>query len=165
MAVCLLLTLLPACAAIKGLFGEKKPPPTEIEIKPAAAGAGIDLILLGSPLINPDANGVPSPMAVNVYFLASPANFAKANFTQLWERDAATLGPSMLAKHELIVKPSEPQRIVAKLPEGTTVLGITGGFRNFQQAKWRAAFPLVGDPPYKLKAELKTLAIDISVQD
>lgn len=163
MAICLLVLLLPACT---NPFAEKKlPPPTEIEIKPAAAGAGIDLIVTASPLINPDANGLPSPMVVRVYFLASPANFAKANFTQLWEKDAATLGATMLGKHELISKPSEAQRIVAKLPDGTTVIGITGGFLNFQQAKWRAAFPLTGEPPHKLKAELKTLAIDISVQE
>jgi type VI secretion system protein VasD len=165
MAICFLALALPSCTAIKDLFADKKPPPTEIEIKPAADGAGIDLIATASPLINPDAGGLPSPMVLRVYFLASPANFAKANFTQLWEKDAATLGPTMLGKQELIVKPGEAQRIVAKLPDGTTVIGVTGGFRNFQQAKWRAAFPLTGEPPHKLKVEIKTLAIDIAVQD
>lgn len=159
MTIFALVFLLSACAS------EKKPPPTEIEIKPAAAGAGIDLIVTASPLINPDANGMPSPMVVRVYFLASPSNFAAGNFSQLWEKDAATLGATMLGKQELIVKPSEAQRIVAKMPDGTAVIGITGGFLNYQKAKWRALFPLVGDPPHKLKAEVKTLAIDISVQD
>ena len=159
MTICLLVLQLLSCAS------DKKPPPTEIEIKPAASGAGLDLIVTASPLINPDANGLPSPMVVRVYFLASPANFAKANFTQLWEKDATVLGATMLGKHELIIKPSEAQRIVTKLPDGTTVIGVTGGFLNYQQAKWRAAFPLTGEPPHKLKAEVKTQAIDISVQE
>lgn len=164
LAAFLLITSLADCSSISELFADKKPP-TEIEIKPAAAGASLELMVLASPLINPDGNGAPSPMAVRIHLLNSAANFSKANFFQLWEKDEATLGPTLLGKQEFIIKPSEAQRLTMKLQEGTTMIGIVGGFRNFQNAKWRALFPLVGDQSSKLKLEIKTLSVDISVQE
>ena len=44
-----------------GMFGDKKPPPKEIEIKPAPAAASLDVIAVASPLVNPGPDGLPQP--------------------------------------------------------------------------------------------------------
>lgn len=145
-------------------FG-KKPPPKEIEIKPAPANAGIDFIAVASPLVNPGPDGAPQPVVLRLYQLNGETAFANASFRQLWEADADTLGPTMLAKTEMYLEPGSVQRIKANLIEGTTIVAAVAGFRNFEEAKWRAMVPLQGEKSFKLKASLNTLAVELGPQD
>ena len=66
----------------------------------------------------------------------------------------------MLGKTELYFAPGEVQRVKANLIEGTTIVAVVVGFRNFEEAKWRAMVGLQGDKKFKLKADLKTLSIE-----
>ena len=146
-------------------LGQKKPPPTEIEIKPAPAAASLDVIAVASPLVNPGPDGLPQPVVMRLYQLNAETAFANASFRQLWEADAETLGPTMLGKTELYFAPGEVQRVKANLIEGTTIVAVVVGFRNFEEAKWRAMVGLQGDKKFKLKADLKTLSIELGPQD
>ncbi len=160
-----------------GLLGKDKPPPKEIEIKPAPAEAGIDFIAMASPLINPLPQGEPSSVVLRLYQLNGDSAFANASFRQLWEEDEKTLGPTMLGKAdifvqnlapgaaEILLNPGGVERIKAKLVEGTVLIAVVVGFRNFEGAKWRAMVPLHGEKSFKLKAELKTLSVDLGPQD
>jgi len=149
-----------------GLFGgDKPPPPKEIEIKPPPANGMLDFLLTASPLINPGPDGAPSAMVFRVYELAAPTPFTSANFRQLWENDAATLGASMLGKHEIVIAPGGVEHIKAKLNEKTLMIGVVAGFRDVTQAKWRALVPLQGEQTLALKASLKTLSVDLGPQD
>jgi type VI secretion system protein VasD len=161
MAVLLVLWL-PGCGLLKK---DKPPPPTEIEIKPAPAEAKIDFLAMASPLVNPLPDGQPSPLVVRLYLLSGDAAFVNANFRQLWENDAETLGPTMLGKTELILNPGGVEHIKTDLIEGTVLVAVVAGFRNFEEAKWRAMVPLQGQKQFKLKAELKSLAVDLGPQD
>lgn len=149
------------CASILSLSGcglfERKPPPTEIEIKPAPQEASIDFIATASPLVNPSPSGTPSPIVLRLYQLNGETAFADANFRQLWEADEETLGPTLLGKAELFLEPGGIQRIQANLIEGTVIVAVVAGFRQFENAKWRAMVPLQGEKRFKLKANLKTL--------
>ncbi|HWK67650.1 MAG TPA: type VI secretion system lipoprotein TssJ [Rhizobiaceae bacterium] len=144
---------------------ERKPPPTEIEIKPAPQDANIDFIATASPLVNPSPSGLPSPIIVRLYQLSGETAFANASFRQLWEEDDATLGPTLLGKTEMYLDPGGIERIKANLIEGTTIVAVVAGFRQFESAKWRAMVGTQGEKRFKLKADLKTLAVDLGPQD
>lgn len=160
--VCVLASSLTAC----GLFGKKDvPPPKEIEIKPAPAAASLDFVAVASPLANPGPDGVPAPVVMRLYQLNAETNFSNASFRQLWEEDAKTLGPTMLGKTEIYLTPGGIEHVKANLIEGTTIVAVVVGFRNFENAKWRAMVGLQGDKRFKLKADLKTLAVDLGPQD
>ena len=148
-----------------GIFGKKKPPPQEIEIKPAPANAGLDLLVTASPLVNPQPDGQPSPLVLRVYALSAETAFVNASFRQLWENDAKTLGPTMLGKAEVIVQPGSVAHLKAPLPEGAVLIAVVVGFRDFQDAKWRAMVPLQGEKKLSLKADLKTLSVGLGPQD
>lgn len=149
-----------------GLFGkDKPPPPTEIEIKPAPAEAQIDFIAMASPLINPLPDGQPSPLVLRLYLLNADTNFVNASFRQLWEADEATLGPTMLGKTELVLNPGGVERVKAEMVEGTVLVAVVVGFRNFEEAKWRAMVPMHGEKRFKLKAEVKSLSVDLGPHD
>lgn len=161
-----LVCLCAVAASLAGCgLGQKKPPPTEIEIKPAPAAASLDVITVASPLVNPGPDGLPQPVVMRLYQLNAETAFANASFRQLWEADAETLGPTMLGKTELYFAPGEVQRVKANLIEGTTIVAVVVGFRNFEEAKWRAMVGLQGDKKFKLKADLKTLSIELGPQD
>lgn len=144
---------------------EKKPPPTEIEIKPAPKESSLDFIVVASPLVNPGPDGSPQPVVMRLYQLNGETAFANASFRQLWEADAATLGPTMLGKTELYLQPGEVQRVKANLIEGSTIVAVVVGYRKFEEAKWRAMVGLQGDKKFKLKADLKTLSVELGPQD
>lgn len=154
---------------VLGLAGcglmERKPPPTEIEIKPAPQEASIDFIATASPLVNPSPSGQPSPLVVRLYQLNGETAFANASFRQLWEDDEATLGPTLLGKTEMYLDPGGIERIKANLVEGTTIVAVVAGFRQFDSAKWRAMVGMQGEKRFKLKADIKTLAVDLGPQD
>jgi type VI secretion system protein VasD len=158
LCLCLLVFTLSGC-------GKKKPPPTEIEIKPAPVEASLDVIAVASPLVNPGPDGLPQPVVMRLYQLNGETAFANASFRQLWEADAETLGPTMLGKTELYLAPAEVQRIKANLIEGTTIIAVVVGFRNFEEAKWRAMVGLQGEKKLKLKVDLKTLSVEMGPQD
>ncbi len=161
----LVIVMLAFSLASCGMFGKKKPPAKEIEIKPAPQNAGLDFLVAASPLVNPQPDGQPSPTVVRVYLLSGDTAFANASFRQLWENDAKTLGPTMLGKAEIVLNPGGVQRIKAKLVEGTVIVAVVVGFRDFEQAKWRAMIPLQGEKKLKLKAELKTSSVNLGPQD
>jgi type VI secretion system protein VasD len=148
-----------------GMFGKKKPPAQEIEIKPAPKNAGIDLLVTASPLVNPQPDGQASPTVLRLYLLSGDTAFANASFRQLWENDAKTLGPTMLGKAEVIVQPGSVAHVKAPMAEGTVLVAVVVGFRDFQDAKWRAMIPLQGEKQLKLKAELKSLSVNLGPQD
>lgn len=146
-------------------MGKEKPPPKEIEIKPAPAAASIDFIAVASPLVNPSPEGLPSPVVMRVYQLNGETAFANASFRQLWEEDEKALGPTMLGKTELYLAPGGVERIKANLIEGATIVAVVVGYRNFEEAKWRAMVGLQGDKRFSLKADLKTLAVELGPQE
>lgn len=160
MCLCVVAVSLAGCG-----LGQKKPPPTEIEIKPAPAAASLDVIVAASPLVNPGPDGLPQPVVMRLYQLNGETAFANASFRQLWEADAETLGPTMLGKTELYLAPGEVQRVKANLIEGATIIAVVVGFRNFEEAKWRAMVGLQGDKKFKLKVDLKTLSVEMGPQD
>lgn len=151
-------TLLTSC------MEKKEPPPLEIEIKPAL-GQTVDLLIEASPLINPDPEGNPSPAIVRIYLLASQTAFVNANFFQLWEKDEATLGPASLSRYEAVMPPSGVRHIAAKLVDGTALIGVTVGFRDYRTAKWRALVPFVGDRTLKVKVQITTKSVAVVPQE
>lgn len=156
-------------ALVLGLAGcgvfKRKPPPTEIEIKPAPEAATIDFIAVASPLVNPSPAGEPSPIVLRLYQLNGETAFENASFRQLWEQDEQTLGPTMLGKTEMYVDPGGIERIKANLIEGTAIVAVVAGYRQFEDAKWRAMVGLQGEKRFKLKADLKTLSVELGPQD
>ncbi len=146
---------------------KKDEPPVakEIEIKKPAEGAKIDFLATASPLANPGRDGTPSPVVLRLYILSSPDLFTEANFFELWEKDEATLGPALLGKKEIFLTPSDVQRISAPLSPDALAVGVTVGYADFKNAKWRAIIPLQGEKTLKLRAKVDSAAVTLGPQD
>lgn len=87
--------------------------------------------------LNPDANNRASPLRVVVYELTSFASFESADFFSLSQKDEATLGSSLLKKHELFINPGESNQINRKLSPDAVFIGVFADYRDMENAVWR----------------------------
>jgi type VI secretion system protein VasD len=141
---------------LAGCFGKKKPdePP-----KPAR----LDLITLVSPGLNPDPNGRASPLVVRVYALRSLAEFEKADFFSLYEKDEQILASDLVKREEMVLKPGESLKLPREYPPDVTAVAVMAAFRNVERSTWRASLAL---PPnasgvLTLKADANAVSLGL----
>ncbi len=104
------------------------PPPTTVSMTITAAG---------------DANATPqgqgAPVAVRIYQLASRSAFDGAEFYRLYNSDAATLGPDLIKKDELLLIPGTSKSLSLDPADPVHVIGVFAAYSDFQNVTWRAA--------------------------
>ena len=93
--------------------------------------------------INPDDSRVPSPVIVRMYELKSTKSFEKANFIDLYERDAEVLGNSLIAQQTLkAIKPGEENKANFVLSKDTQYIGLYVEFLQFDNSKYKVVIPI-----------------------
>lgn len=118
-ALCLLACLLAACAS--------KPP------KPEPARAR----LVASDQVNPDASGRASPIVVRLFQLREEGAFAAAEFFDLYAKEKAVLGESLVSREEYVLAPGETRELEIPLNAQTRYLGVLAAYRDVRSAQWR----------------------------
>jgi len=88
--------------------------------------------------LNPNSNGKASPVMVNFYNLTSPVAFKQAGYFQLQNNAGSTLGDNLIDKQNVAMRPGDSITRTLKVPSSVKYLGFTVGYRNIDQAKWRA---------------------------
>ncbi|MEO8345034.1 MAG: type VI secretion system lipoprotein TssJ [Betaproteobacteria bacterium] len=122
------------------LVGCASPPPPK-PVEPT----NLVIIVLARADVNPDIRGRASPVSLRMFELKSGAAFQTADFFALYDRDQATLGPDMLGREELILKPGETQTITRKANPETRYFGVIAAFRDLERSVWRTSVPVA--PP------------------
>lgn len=93
--------------------------------------------------VNPDDNKTPSPLFVRMYELKSPNMFNKANFIDIFERDAEALGADMVAKQRLKhIKPGETRETSFVLSKETRYVGLFAEFLRYKNSKYKLVIPV-----------------------
>lgn len=94
--------------------------------------------------INPDDNGVPSPLFIRMYELKSDKAFLKAGFLDVYEKDKQLLANDLVAKHELKhLIPSEFATSRYKLAKETVHVGIYAEFLQYKNAEYKIVAPVI----------------------
>lgn len=117
---------------------EAPPPPTVVNVT-----------VNGAADLNPNAAGRPSPTVVRVYYLVSDTTFKDADFFQLFEQEAATLGADLAARDELMISPGASQAVSRELRGDVRFLGLVASYRDIESAVWRG---VVAVPPNQTTA-------------
>ena len=114
--------------------------------------------LIAAAAVNPDITGRASPVAVKIYQLKSAGSFESGDFFALYAQPAATLGADLVSLTEITVRPGETKRFDQEIELQTRFVGVVAGFRNLENAQWRAVVPV---PPKKLESQ----QLDVTVKD
>jgi type VI secretion system protein VasD len=137
-------------APLLSACGSKPPPPTIVQLTVKAA-----------PDINPDAQNRPSPLVLRAYQLAATDSFEKADFFQLYDKDAATLGADMADRQEIAIAPGETKTVTLEFKPNGKFLGIIGAFRSIDRAAWRADVPVPPNKTTSLTATVDALSVKL----
>jgi type VI secretion system protein VasD len=132
--------------------GQKPPAPPPPAPPPPPTRVVADLYAADD--LNPNPLGRPSPVQLRVYELKTPGAFERADFFSLYEKDAAALGPDLVAREELAIRPGQFQRLERTLQADTRYLGLMAAYREVDRAHWRALIPT---PPH----QTTTIRIDL----
>lgn len=106
--------------------------------------------------INPDENSRPSPVFVRFYQLKSATAFDKADFIDIYERDAEIFGGEIVSKQ--ILKPLLPgvgrtERFV--LEPGTKIIALYAEFSQYPGSTYKVTFPVTENNIIKNKVTVK----------
>lgn len=116
--------------------------------------------------INPDEGGRPSPLYVRLYALKSPKLFKDADFIELFERDKEVLGADLVGRQELEpFKPGEDRVEELVVEAGTRYVGLYAEFLQYENADYKAIFPVVENNIVSSSAEVRLTGNTMRVLD
>lgn len=149
------LALLLSATLLTGCFG-KKPPA-------APQPAKLDLALVSAANLNPDSTGRPSPLVVRIYALRSIAEFEKADFFSLYEKDEQILAADLVKREELILKPGDTLTQPREFAPDVQFIAVLAAFRDVERSTWRASTPVPAGAQGALtiKADAKSVSVAI----
>ena len=138
-------------ALLLSACGSKPPPPTIVQLNVKAAAN-----------INPDADNRSSPVILRAYQLAATDGFDKADFFQLYGKDAATLGADMADRQEIAVAPGETKTVTLEFKPNAKFLGIIAAFRSIDRATWRADAPVPANKTTSFTVTIDGLSVKLA---
>ena len=117
-------------ALMLGLAGCAKdpPPPTIVNVSLSAAQTA-----------NATADGAGAPVLVRIYQLGSKVAFDQGEFFRIYKDDAAALGPDLVKKDQLMLRPGASETLPLKPAEAVHAIGVFAAYRDFQNVTWRAS--------------------------
>jgi len=107
------------------------------------ADTDLELTYKADANINPDDNGVSSPLYIRMYELKSDKQFKSADFIDLYERDKQVLGADMLGKQRLRrIVPGETREKHFVLNKNTRFVGLYAEFQNYRNSTFKVLIPV-----------------------
>lgn len=97
--------------------------------------------VVGGPSINPNPEGVATPVVVQLYELRQPADFQQAGFFDLFDAAQGTLGPDLVQSERVTVRPGSRVERQWTLDPMTSAVGAVAAFRELDLATWRGVAP------------------------
>ncbi len=106
--------------------------------------------------INPDDKKRPSPLFIRLYELKSTKQFARANFIDLYERDAEVLGADMVAKQTLKrLRPGDERKDSFVLKPETRYVGLVAEFLQYRDAKFKIVIQVAPTNVFATSADVR----------
>jgi type VI secretion system protein VasD len=112
--------------------------------------------------INPNETGEPSPIVLRIYELKSITAFNQAQFFELLDNDTQKLGADLVAKREFELKPGDRQEYTRQTSLETRHIGVIGGFRVLESARWRVSTELNPDQGTNIVVTVTAQAVNVS---
>lgn len=91
---------------------------------------------------NPSPSGSPTPVSVEVFVLKSPGQFQSLDYFQL--KGGSALGTDLVERKTISIRPGQSADITINPGTDGAYAGVIAGFRDIENARWRALTPISG---------------------
>jgi type VI secretion system protein VasD len=98
----------------------------------------VDLSLVATSDLNPDAQGRPSPALVRIYELTSEDPFRTATYYDLRDAPEDTLGPTVVSRREIVVNPGTATQRTFEVEDNARIIGLVVDYQDLENAIWRS---------------------------
>ena len=152
----LILSLVMALALTTGCASKKpkEPQPAKLALSAVASGD-----------LNPDDTGRPSPLVLRIYALRALAEFGKADFFALYDKDEQVLAADLVQKDEIIVQPGQTVTLNREFAPDVKFVAVLGAFRDVARAQWRASTEIAPGAQGVLIVKVDSNSISVAVED
>jgi len=111
--------------------------------------------------LNPGATGESAPVRVRIYELKNAAGFLRTDYFALADRAQAALGPDLVDQDEVLVYPGQQINIERALDPATRHVGLVVGYREIDQARWRAVLTVSARQAAEFQINLQARAVGV----
>lgn len=132
-------------AAMTGCSGGEEPPPDTT----------VDLSLIATSDLNPDAQDRPSPVHIRIFELTSEDPFRVTTYYDLRDEPEDTLGPSAISVREAVVNPGTAFQRTFGVEDTARVIGLAADYQDIESAIWRAYIPIRTGETNRLQGDLR----------
>ena len=119
----------------------------------AGCGGAIGVVLEGGEKLNPTREGKATPVNVSLFQLKSDTAFGRADFEDLWRRDAETLKDDRLEKIEKTLFPGQELKFEIKKKDGAWFIGVFGAFSDPSKGPWKYLVSLEKESEVRLRLD------------
>lgn len=116
--------------------------------------------------LNPGISGRAAPVRVRVFELKHSASFSRADYFALAERAQSMLGADLLDQDEVLLQPGQQLTLDRNLNAATRQIGLVVGYREIDQAQWRAVLHVAPRQAseYQIGLGMRTVSINSAPQ-
>lgn len=115
----------------------------------------VDLTLIATPDLNPDAQGRPSPVHVRIFELTSEDPFRVTTYYDLRDEAEDTLGPTAISMRETVVNPGTSVQRTFEVEDTARVIALAADYQDIETAIWRAYIPIRTGETNRLHGDLR----------
>ncbi|OLQ72848.1 type VI secretion system-associated lipoprotein [Photobacterium proteolyticum] len=116
--------------------------------------------------INPNVDGLASPLEVRVYQLQDSEAFNQASFIDLYNDDQGVLKAGLLSKRNLdSVLPGEKRQVAIPLIAETEYIAVVAAFADFREAKNKVILQIQAGLPVVVDVKVDGVNVSITGQE
>lgn len=121
----------------------------------------IEASIVAAEDLNPDYKGRASPLVVRFYHLKSDLAFNNASFFALYDDDETELGDDLLGQEEIELRPGQEMVYKREFEPETRFVGILAGYRDIENASWRAVAEISKGKTTEVKFDFARLEVSV----
>lgn len=128
--------------------------------------AKVSLNLVASNSVNPDLEGRPSPVVVQIYRIRAADAFNNARFFELYDDAEQVLGQDFVGVTEIEMSPDSKRTLsVEGMTVDTRYIGVLAAYRDIDEARWRAIVPTPSGERLDVRLVLEALSVTVTPDD
>lgn len=118
----------------------------------------IELTITAAGNINPGPTGAAAPLALQIFTLRSAGQFSSLDYFALRDQGASLLAADIVDRRSLSVLPGQTTTVTLRGVDATT-LGVAAGYRDIDNANWRATASLGDDSEFIVRAGRASISV------